>query len=86
MNTRSEQDLLKRTIQDLLNAAKDGKLIPLVIVINKVEDQEDEEVAGMIEQCKSNVSRILVEANATQIKTRFAVVSATNALVLLNFN
>jgi hypothetical protein len=80
MNTKSEQSLLTATIDDIKQAHTMGKSIPLVIVINKVEDTEDEEVKEMINQCKANVNRIMQEKGATQLSVSFSVISAMNAL------
>ena len=81
MNTATEQTLFKTTVKDLMNCYNDGKLISLIIVINKVEDIDDPEVQDMINQCKSNVERILAELKAIDIITyKFSVISAMKSL------
>lgn len=80
MNTKTEQSLLKSTIDDIKQAYTMGKLIPLVVVINKVEDTEDDEVKEMINQCKTNVIRIVKEKGASHLSVSFSVISAMNAL------
>lgn len=80
MNTLTEQNLLKDTIQDLIAAKREGKLIPLVVVINKVEESDDPEIMEMIEQCKVNVRRIMQNEFAADHPVEFATISAMTAL------
>jgi hypothetical protein len=80
MNTMTEQTLLKITIDDIKKASEMGKYLPMIIVINKVEDPDDEEVREMINQCKANVLRIMQERNAGDLPVSFSVISAMNAL------
>jgi ribosome-interacting GTPase 1 len=80
MNTMTEQTLLKVTIDDIKKASEMGKYIPLIIVINKVEDPDDDEVKEMINQCKANVLRIMQQRDASDLPVSFSVISAMNAL------
>jgi hypothetical protein len=64
MNTMTEHTLLRETIKDLSNVNTFlGKAIPLIVVINKIEEPDDAEVQEMVNQCKKIVRRILDEVS-----------------------
>ena len=80
MNTRTEQSLFKETVRDINEAKSIGKNIPIILVINKVEEPNDEEVKGMIAQCQANVRRIMVETGIPDHPIEFVTISSITAL------
>ena len=80
MNTLTEQTLMNETIRDIVEAVAAGKTIPLIVIINKVEEPDDDEVKEMIEQCKVNVKRILAASGVPDHPVEFVEISAMTAL------
>lgn len=89
MNNSSEQNLFRQTVLDLKQCIDRGKTVPLVVIINKVDEIDDEEVQGMIMQCKINVNRIIEEVlgcnSAYSLPLEFVSVSAMSCLMYRTF-
>jgi GTPase SAR1 family protein len=79
MNTFTEQNLLKETLKDLKKVQTYGKTIPLIVIINKVEEGDDPEIKAMIHQCRSNIDRILREEGIPDYPVEYAEISAMTA-------
>lgn len=89
MNNNSERLLMQNTLQDLVHVKNTlGKSIPLIVLVNKVEDENDDEVRAVISQCEATVndmiSKITKDYNFS-IDVHFCHISAMTFFLYRSF-
>lgn len=80
LTSKVEQNLFRETVRDLLASVAIGKVIPVIVIINKVDDPDDEAVAKMVVQCKAIVVDIMAKLNAGAHPVEVVELSAQSAL------
>jgi hypothetical protein len=80
MNNDSEQKLFRKTVDDIKVCQLEGKTIPIVVVINKIDGANPDDLNTMANQCRTYVLRILAEAGIPDHPCTFCRVTAMKTL------